>query len=146
MFCSSREISFDSSKIVNAILKAFGLTGSPEWNPASEIINMMIDAACGDSTAQENWEQHCARRDEKLTREQELRSITNLLAAVLEKRNDKDHASAKVQNVARELRRNQLCKRQSECDGKATEIAVMMPVPPLTLTWKGGQNICRTGV
>ncbi|MBE5767736.1 MAG: hypothetical protein E7335_11385 [Clostridiales bacterium] len=146
MFCRNREVSFDSIKIINAIRKVFGLTGSPEWNPASKIIDMMVAVACGDSEAQESWERYCARRDEKLNREQELKSINNLLTSVMGRRHDKHCSSEKTQISMGELRRKQLGKRQSECDGKVTELATMMPVPPLTLVQKGGQNICTTGV
>jgi len=139
-------IVFDSSKIVAALCSAYSALGSPSWTPASEIIDMMVAAACGDSVAQENWEQHCARRDEKLNREQERKSITHLFRSVASQKDFIDYSSARIQIKSGELRRNQLGKRQSECDGKTTELAAMMPVPPMAFVGKGGQNACTIGV
>ena len=146
MLYRNREFAFDSNKILQAILKAYGLTGSPEYNPLSEIIEMMIAAACGDSTAQESWEQHCIWRDEKLNREQERKSITHLLRSVISRKDFVDYSSVRTRIKSGELRRNQLGKRQSECDGKTTELAAMMPVPPMAFVRKGGQNACTMGV
>lgn len=146
MLYRNEEIVFDSSKIFQALLKASGLEGSPEYTITSEIIDMMVSAACGDSTAQESWEQHCIRRDEKLNREQELQSITHLLRSVMSRKDFVDYSSVRTRIKSGELRRNQLGKRQSECDGKTTELAAMMPVPPMSFVGKGGQNACTMGV